>query len=114
MRVYADSNPVTSADIENDTLAQRAFVEARAVKGTTTEHGIRYAEVAYPVFGGPVVLLRASLHDSLRSINLVRRRLVVAGLIALAASLLVGYLAGFALRPQDPAARARSRSDRER
>ena len=92
LRVYADSNPVTSADIENDTLAQRAFVEARAVKGTTTEHGIRYAEVAYPVFGGPVVLLRASLHDSLRSINLVRRRLVVAGLIALAASLLVGYL----------------------
>jgi len=93
LRVYADSNPVTSADIENDSLAQRAFVRARAVRGTTTEHGIRYAEVAYPVFGGPVVLLRASLHDSLRSINLVRRRLVVAGLIALAASLLVGYLA---------------------
>jgi signal transduction histidine kinase len=39
-----------------------------------------------------VVLLRAPLRDSLRSINLVRRRLVVAGLIALAASLLVGYL----------------------
>jgi two-component system, OmpR family, sensor kinase len=92
LRVFADSNPVTSADIENDTLAQRAFVQARAVRGTTTEHGIRYAEAAYPVLGGPVVLLRASLHDSLRSINLVRRRLVVAGLIALAASLLVGYL----------------------
>jgi len=92
LRVFADSNPVTSADIENDALAQRAFVEARTVKGTTTEHGIRYAEVAYPVLGGPVVLLRAPLHDSLRSINLVRRRLVVAGLIALAASLLVGYL----------------------
>jgi signal transduction histidine kinase len=92
LRVYADSNAVTSADIENDALAQRAFVEARAVKGTTTLHGIRYAEVAYPVFGGPVVLLQTSLHDSLRSIKLVRRRLVVAGLIALAASLLVGYL----------------------
>jgi signal transduction histidine kinase len=38
------------------------------------------------------VLLQTSLHDSLRSIKLVRRRLVVAGLIALAASLLVGYL----------------------
>jgi signal transduction histidine kinase len=49
--------------------------------------------VAYPVFGGPILLLRAPLHDSLRSINLVRSRLVVAGLIALAASLLVGYLA---------------------
>src|SRR4029077_4841784 len=92
LSVYADSNAVTSADIENNALAQRAFLEARAVKGTPAVHGIRYAEVAYPVFGGPVVLLQASLHDSLRSINLVRRRLVVAGLIALAASLLVGYL----------------------
>ena len=37
--------------------------------------------------------LQAPLRDSLQSIHLVRRRLVIAGLIALAASLLVGYLA---------------------
>ncbi|MCA1682857.1 MAG: HAMP domain-containing histidine kinase, partial [Actinobacteria bacterium] len=91
--VSSDSSAVTSADVENDALAQRAFAEARALNGTVTAGGVTYAEAAYPVFGGPVVLLRASLHDSLRSINLVRRRLVVAGLIALAASLLVGYLA---------------------
>ncbi|MDX6400883.1 MAG: hypothetical protein QOF27_1489 [Gaiellaceae bacterium] len=93
LAVYSDSRAASSADVENDPLAQRAFAEARAIKGTVTVGGVRYAETAYPVFGGPVVLLRASLHDSLRSINLVRRRLVVAGLIALAASLLVGYLA---------------------
>ncbi len=93
LTVYADSSPVTSADVEDDGLALRAFAEDRAVSGAITSGGVRYAEAAYPLVGGPVVLLRASLHDSLRSIHLVRRRLVVAGLIALAASLLVGYLA---------------------
>src|SRR5712691_9601774 len=91
--LFADSNPVTSAEVENDRLALRAFAEDRPTSGTVTEAGERYAEAAYPTFGGPVVLLRASLHDSLRSIHLVRSRLVVAGLIALALSLLVGYVA---------------------
>lgn len=93
LSVYADSSPVTSADVEDDGLALRAFADDRPVSGTVTSGGLRYAEAAYPLLGGPVVLLRAPLHDSLRSISLVRRRLVVAGLIALAASLLVGYLA---------------------
>jgi signal transduction histidine kinase len=91
--VTADSNPVTSTDVENDPLAPRAFTEGRRISGTVTSGGKRYAEVAYPLFGGPVVLLRAPLHDSLQSIHLVRHRLVIAGLIALAASLLVGYIA---------------------
>jgi signal transduction histidine kinase len=91
--LFADSSPVTSADVENDRLALRAFAEDRPVSGGVTEAGERYAEAAYPLSGGPVVLLRASLDDSLRSIQLVRSRLVVAGLIALALSLLVGYVA---------------------
>jgi len=93
LTVFADSSSVTSADVEDDRLALRAFEELRPVKGTVSSGGRRYAEVAYPIFGGPVVLLRAPLRDSLRSIHLVRSRLVVAGLIALAAALLVGYLA---------------------
>ncbi|MGZ8696392.1 MAG: ATP-binding protein [Gaiellaceae bacterium] len=93
LSVYADSSPVTSADVEDDGLALRAFAEERLVSGTVTTSGVRYAEAAYPLLGGPVVLLRASLHDSLGSIHLVRSRLVVAGLIALAVSLFVGYLA---------------------
>ena len=94
LTVYADSNPVTSTDVENDPLVPKAFVAyPSAVSGAIESGGERYAEVAYPVFGGPVVLLRAPLRDSLQSISLVRRRLVVAGVIALAASLLVGYLA---------------------
>jgi signal transduction histidine kinase len=93
LSVNADSSPATSTDVENDRLALRAFSEARAVHGTVTTNGVRYAEAAYPLIDGSVVLLRASLHDSLRSIHHVRSRLVVAGLIALAASLLVGYIA---------------------
>jgi two-component system, OmpR family, sensor kinase len=93
LRVYDDSSRVTSADVENDRLALRAFVEDRGVTGTVTTNGVRYAEAAHPLADRSVVLLRAPLHDSLGSIYLVRSRLVVAGLIALALSLLVGYLA---------------------
>jgi signal transduction histidine kinase len=92
LSVFADSSPITSADVEDDPLALRALVEARLVSGTVTEHGQRYAEAAHPVVGGYVVLLRGSLHE-LRSIHLVRSRLVVAGLIALFATLIVGYFA---------------------
>jgi signal transduction histidine kinase len=91
--LFADSSPVTSADVENDPLARRAFAEDRPVSGTVRVNGERYAEAAFPTRDGPVVLLSAPLHDSLRSIHLVRSRLVVAGLIALAFSLLVGYVA---------------------
>jgi signal transduction histidine kinase len=93
LNVFADSSPVTSADVEDDPLAIRAFTEDRPFSGTVTVGDDRFAEAAYPLFGGPVVLLRASLHDSLQSVNLVRRRIVIASLIALAASLLVGYFA---------------------
>ena len=67
--VYADSNTVSSADVENDPLALRAFSEFQPVRGTVTFKGERYAEVAYPLAAGPVILLRASLHDSLANVH---------------------------------------------
>ncbi len=92
LTVFDDSNPVTSADVENDRLVLKAFnAYPNLVSGTVRSAGKRYAEVGYPLQNGAVVLFRASLRDSLQSIHLVRRRLVIAGLIALAASLLVGY-----------------------
>jgi signal transduction histidine kinase len=94
LSVFEDSNPVTSADVEDDPLVVKGFnAFPNPAGGTVTSEGRRYAEVAYPLPTGPVVLLRAPLHDSLQTIHLVRRRLVIAGLIALAASLLVGYVA---------------------
>jgi signal transduction histidine kinase len=92
--VFDDSNPVTSTDVENDPLVVKAFdAYPKPVSGTVTSGGKRYAEVGYPLRSGPVVLVRASLRDTLQSIQQVRRRLVIAGAIALLASLLVGYVA---------------------
>jgi signal transduction histidine kinase len=94
LSVFEDSSPVTSADVEDDRLAVEAYKAfPNSASGTVTSGGRRYAEVAYPLQNGSVVLLRSSLHDTLSSIHELRRRLVIAGLIALAASLVVGYLA---------------------
>ena len=94
LTVFDDSSSVTSADVENDPMVVRAFdAYPKLVSGTVTSGDKEYAEVGYPLVTGPVVLVRASLRDTLQSIHQVRRRLVIAGLIALLASLLVGYLA---------------------
>ena len=92
LTVFDDSNSLTSADVENDPLVVKAYKAwPKSVSGTVTADERRYAEVAYPLGAGPVVLFRSSLRDTLQSINQVRRRLVIAGLIALFASLVVGY-----------------------
>ncbi|MFL5946736.1 MAG: sensor histidine kinase [Gaiellaceae bacterium] len=94
LSVFEDSNAVTSADVEDDPLVVRGFnAYPSMASGTVHSGGRRFAEVAYPLPTGPVLLLRARLDDSLQTVHLVRRRLVIAGLIALAVSLLVGYVA---------------------
>jgi signal transduction histidine kinase len=94
LTVFDDSNPVTSADVENDPMVVKAFdAYPKLVSGTVSSGGKRYAEVGFPLRNGAVVLVRASLRDTLQSIAQVRRRLVIAGLIALAAALVVGYVA---------------------
>ena len=92
--VFDDSQSVTSADVENDPMVVKAYnAYPSSVSGTVTSGDARYAEVGYPLRNGDVVLIRAPLRDTLQSIHQVRRRLVIAGLIALLASLVVGYLA---------------------
>jgi signal transduction histidine kinase len=51
----------------------------------------RYAEAALPFAGAFVVLLSAPLHDTLANVDLVRRRILIAGAIALVAALVLGY-----------------------
>jgi signal transduction histidine kinase len=55
-----------------------------------TRKGQEYAEVAYPV-GGSIVMLSAPLHDQLQVVSVVRRRVFVAGAIATAFAMLLGY-----------------------
>ena len=92
LSTHADSQQDTNdTDVENDTVALLAFRRASMQHGIVVgRDGIHYAEVAYPV-GTYVVLLRSSLHDQLESVGVVRRRVFIAGAIATAFALLLGF-----------------------
>lgn len=87
----ADSNAVSSSDLSQDAVALAAARHLAIRSGTVERHETSYAEVAKPMAGNYVLLLSASLHDSLANVHQVRRRLLIAGVIALFASLAVGY-----------------------
>jgi signal transduction histidine kinase len=89
---YADSSALSS-DLAEDPIALRSAQTGREASGTVERREKRYAEAALPVSDRLVLLLSADLHDSLANIHLVRRRLLIAGVIALVASLLAGYAA---------------------
>jgi signal transduction histidine kinase len=92
--VFDDSNLPTSEDVENDPVAMRAFQTSHRATGTIRRNGQRYAEAAIPVGGGAfVVLLSASLSDTLSNVDRVRRSILVAGVVALLVALAVGYAA---------------------
>ena len=78
-------------DVHKDSVALRAVSGGVLASGTVERGEQTYAEVARPLRDGYVLLLSASLHDSLANIHLVRRRLLIAGLIALMAAIAVGY-----------------------
>jgi signal transduction histidine kinase len=84
----------SSADVEDDRLALAAARTVRPQHGTVERGETHYAEVAVPVSTeGSVLLLSSSLHDAYADVALVRRRLVLAGLLALALSAVLGLIA---------------------
>jgi signal transduction histidine kinase len=90
---FDDSNIVNSEEVQDDPIALRAFRLFERTSGTVTRNGQRFAEAAIPIGDGYAVLLSASLHDTLSNVDLVRRRILIGGLIALLAALAVGYAA---------------------
>ena len=81
-------------DIVDDPVALQAARTFRIVRATVARRDRSYAEVAVPLTAeGPVILLSADLSDRLANIKVVERRLSIAALIAIAISMLVGYLA---------------------
>lgn len=91
--VSGDSQGFGSADVQRDPIALRAALSRESTRGTTTRGGRRFAEAATPIPGtDSVVLVSSPLHETLRTVDLVRDRLVVAGLFALFAALAAGYL----------------------
>lgn len=93
---YQDSQGATSVDERSDDrIAIAASESLKQVSGTVRRNGTEVAEVAAPVGNDYVVALSASLHDPLANVQTVQRRLVEAGLLALALALAVGYGAAF-------------------
>jgi signal transduction histidine kinase len=91
LTVASDSNPVSSRDVADDRVARQAALSLVAARGTLHRGGERRAEAAVPLESGElVILLSASLHDSLGNVELVRHRLLLAGGLALGFALLLG------------------------
>ena len=89
----ADSQEVPGAQrVVQDPLAVRALESLEPQGGQVGEDENAYAEAAVAVEGTTSVLvLRAPLSDTFENVALVRRRLLLAGVLALAFSLAVGY-----------------------
>jgi signal transduction histidine kinase len=78
-----------------DPLALDVDVNQQDRSGVVTWAGTPHAEAAFAVFGelgAPLILLfSSSLEPTLESVELVKRRVLVAGLVALLVAMLVGY-----------------------
>jgi signal transduction histidine kinase len=92
--IVGDSQSVNSADAQRDPIALRAAERRERADGTADRGSRRFAEAAIPIPGSnSVLLVSAPLRESLKTVDLVRDRLLVAGAFALVAALAVGYLA---------------------
>jgi signal transduction histidine kinase len=87
---YADSNEAGYSDVVNDPVAFDAIRLQTLARGVVTRRGQEYAEVAYPI-GASVVMLSSPLHDQLQVVSVVRKRVLVAGGLAILFAVLLGY-----------------------
>ena len=85
------SSNVRQFGLDQDPIAERALETGAVQSGTTERGGIRYAEAAVVLRDGNVLLVTSSLRGTLANVDLIRRRLLIAGGVALLVSLLVGY-----------------------
>jgi signal transduction histidine kinase len=83
----------SSRDVANDPIALRAAVSSKPERGRVDEGAGEFAEVAVPVTNETLVLFRVSLSDSLATVQLVQRRLLVATAFALALAVALGLTA---------------------
>jgi signal transduction histidine kinase len=95
-RTVADSNPLASGNMQNDPVARAALAAGETRTGHVDRGGER-AEVAAPLDGDTVVLLSASLEDTLSSVRLIERTLLFSGIAALLIAWLAGSLASLRL-----------------
>ena len=83
----------TSRDVAQDPTALRAVETGQVERGRVVDASGDFAEVAVPHGSEAVVLFRASLADSLATVRLVERRLLLATAFALLLALVLGLTA---------------------
>jgi signal transduction histidine kinase len=92
LRVLVDTHRTGgSADIAGDVVALHAARAGTLEQGVVSRDGTSFAEVAIAGRNGDVLLYSASLQATLKNVDLVRTRLIWAGLIALGLAILVGW-----------------------
>jgi signal transduction histidine kinase len=91
LSVYDHSFGIELEQVRDDPVATEVVRTQRPVRGVVSSGDLRFAEAAVPIAPDYVLLLRAPLADSLETVRLVRKRMLIAGLLALVASLLAGY-----------------------
>ena len=90
----ADSRRGGSArDVDQDSVALRVVASRKVERGRVTDTTGDYAHVAVPVGPEAVLLFRASLADSLATVRLVQKRLLLATAFALLLALALGLTA---------------------
>lgn len=95
LRIVDDSSvDEAPSQFLSDPVALRAIESGDVVRDTIDRGGERFAEVAVPYPSGLEthgVLLSAPLHEQLETVDLVERRLLIAGVLALLGALVLGY-----------------------
>ena len=93
LRVIADTHRGGGASrgLAQDPVALHAARAGTLERGVVTRDDEPFAEVAAPDRYGNVVLYAASLRATLKNVDVVRTRLIWAGLIALGLAVLVGW-----------------------
>jgi signal transduction histidine kinase len=89
----ADSGERSEA-VGDDPIAERSARTFDLESGTVERGGRRFAEAAVPLLDtGSFLLLSASVEDSLEAVDFVRRTILIAGIVAFGAALLIGFTA---------------------
>jgi signal transduction histidine kinase len=94
--VVAGDSGVSSSEVQHDAIALRAAERRVERAGTVTRRDERFAEAAAPVPGSSsVVLVSSSVHEAEATARVARKRLLLAGGLALVVALAVGYAAAW-------------------
>jgi signal transduction histidine kinase len=96
LRPVLDSEP-SAEGLAEDPIALESADTALEASGRVERDDAHFAEIAFPVGTEHVVLLSATLGDVLADVELIGRSLLVAGLVALAASAAAAYVAALGL-----------------